>query len=90
MNFLLVFYLTFAVLMLLPLLGAWFMVRRMPEYRISLILVAASTLLLTPSWGLAAIAVVLVSFGLLFIAALFTWPWGSLGRWWAYFRCGTQ
>ena len=78
MMFLVFFYLAFAVLMLLPLLGVWFMVRRMPDSQRSLILVAAATLLLTPSWGPVTITVVLVPFGLLFIVTLFTWSWGEL------------
>lgn len=78
MIFLLFFYLAFAVFMLLPLLGAWFMVKRMPDSPRSLILVAIATLLLTPSWAPVTITVVLVPFGLLFIVTLFTWSWGEL------------
>ena len=78
MIFLVFFYLAFAVPMLLLLLGVWFMVRRIPDPQRTLILVAAATLLLTPSWGPATITVVLVPFGFLFIVTLFTWSWGEL------------
>ena len=78
MIFLVFLYLAFAVLMFLPLLGVWFMVRRMPDSQRTLILVTAATLLLTPSWGPATITVVLVPFGLLFLVTLFTWSWGEL------------
>ena len=78
MTFLVLFYLAFAALMFFPLLGVWFLVRHMPDSKRTLILVAAATLLLTPSWGPATITVVLVPFGLLFIVTLFTWSWGEL------------
>ena len=78
MMFLAFFYLAFAVLMLFPLLGVWLMVRRMPDSQCTLILVAAATLLLTPSWGPVTITVVLVPFGFLFFVTLFTWSWGEL------------
>jgi len=78
MMFLVLFYLVLAVLMLLPLLGVWFMVKRVPDSRRLLILVAASTILLTPSWAPVTITVVLVPFGLLFFVTLFTWSWGEL------------
>lgn len=80
MVLLVFFYLAFAVLMLLPLLGVWLMIRRMPDLQCSLILVVAATLLLTPSWGPATITVVLVPFGLLFFVTLFTWSWGGGAR----------
>jgi len=78
MILLVFFYLAFALLMSLPLLGVGFMVRRMPDSQRSLILVAAATLLLTPSLGPVTIAVVPVPFGFLFIVTLFTWSWGEL------------
>ena len=78
MMFLVLFYLVLAVLMLLPLLGVWFMVKRVPGSRRSLVLVVASTILLTPSWAPVTITVVLVPFGLLFFVTLFTWSWGEL------------
>ncbi|RDS81372.1 hypothetical protein DWU99_16985 [Dyella psychrodurans] len=81
MIFMVFFYLAFAVLMFLPLLGTWFMVRCMPDPQRSLILVTAATLLLTPSWGPATITVVLVPFGFLFIVTLFTWSWSELAGW---------
>jgi hypothetical protein len=78
MIVLMFFYLALAALMFLPLLGVWFMAKRMPDSQRSLILVAAATLLLTPSWGPATITVVLVPFGFLFIVTLFTWSWSEL------------
>lgn len=78
MIFLVFFYLAFAVLMLIPLLGVWFMVRRMSDPARSVILVVTATLLLTPTWGPATITVVLVPFGFLFTVTLFTWSWGEL------------
>jgi hypothetical protein len=80
MIFFVICYVAFAALMFLPLSGVWFIVRRMPESRRTPILVAATTLLLTPSWGPATITMVPVAFGFLFFVTLFTWSWNELSE----------
>lgn len=74
-------YLVLAAVMFVPVLAAWFAVRRMPDPRRSLVVVVVATLLLTPSFGPATIAAVPVPFGILFLATLFTWSWGELANW---------
>ena len=74
-------YLVFTALMFVPVLGAWFAVRRMPDSGRSFVLVVVATLLLTPSWGPATIVVVPVPFGILFLTTLLTWSWGELAKW---------
>jgi hypothetical protein len=77
----LLFYIAFAVVMLVPMLGVWFAVRGMPSARKSLILVGVATLLFTPSWGPATIVVVPVPFGILLFTTLLTRSWNDLPRW---------
>ena len=54
--------------------------RLSPRVRIPL-LVAASCLLLTPTFGPATIAVVPVTFGWLLIPTIVTWSWSDLAQW---------
>lgn len=79
--FMVLIYLAFAVVMLVPMLGIWFAVRGMPGARRALILVGVATLLFTPSWGSATIVVVPVPFGMLFFTSLLTWSWNDLAKW---------
>ena len=79
--FMVFFYLAFAVVMLVPMLGIWLAVRRMPEVQNFPILVGVATLLFTPSWGAATIVVVPVPFGMLFFTTLLTWSWNDLAKW---------
>jgi hypothetical protein len=83
--FMVFFYLVLGLIMLVPLLGVWLSIKRMAHAQKTFILVAMATLLLTPSWGPATIAVVPVPFGVLFFLTLMTWSWNELGSWLAMF-----
>ena len=66
--------------LLLVLALGWLTQNMRQSKRIPLI-VLASSLLLTPTFGPATIAVVPVTFGWLLIPTIFTWSWLELGSW---------
>ena len=78
MFLLIVMYLTFAALMVVPLAGIWLASRSLSRPLRLLIFVVAATILLTPSWAPATITIVSMPFGMLFFVALFTWSWDGL------------
>lgn len=71
-------YLVLATFMLVPLLGIGWVAKRMRAAPGRAVLVVASTLLLTPSWGPATITWVTVPFGMPLAFAVLDWHFDSL------------
>ena len=74
-------FLYFFVPALLLVLAVGWLTQNMRQSKRIPLMVLTSSLLLTPTWGPATIAVVPVTFGWLLIPTIFTWSWPELGSW---------